>query len=191
MKTCLPNPHWHEYITDLVAEEREGVGGSSRTNLCREWSSCSPDGRRGRIRVDSWPEAAGSSSWPGTTSMDQHQPYLGWPEKRPHTNNRLLVTVVTQGAVGLEKSRATTGRERRRWARRERRRRAGRVWGPCVVRGPVDGRFLVWWVIDNVVWTNSWLSIAGAGCDLTGVGAGEEQARKVIADEASRCGEDK
>jgi hypothetical protein len=26
---------------------------------------------------------------------------------------------------------------------------------------------------------------------LTGVGAGEEQARKVITDEASRCGEDK
>jgi hypothetical protein len=26
---------------------------------------------------------------------------------------------------------------------------------------------------------------------LTGVGAGEEQARKVIAGEASRCGEDK
>jgi hypothetical protein len=37
-----------------------------------------------------------------------------------------------------------------------------------VVRGPVDGRFLVW--------TDSWLSIAGAGCSLTGVGAGEEQA---------------
>jgi hypothetical protein len=64
-------------------------------------------------------------------------------------------------------------------------------WGPCVVRGPVDGRFLVWWVIDNVVWTNSWLSIVGAGCGLTGVGAGEEQARKVIVGEASRCGEDK
>jgi hypothetical protein len=30
-----------------------------------------------------------------------------------------------------------------------------RVWGPCVVWGPVDGRFLVWWVIDNVVWTDS------------------------------------
>jgi hypothetical protein len=30
------------------------------------------------------------------------------------------------------------------------------------------------------VWTNSWLSIAGAGCGLTGVGAGEEQARKVL-----------
>jgi hypothetical protein len=28
-------------------------------------------------------------------------------------------------------------------------------WGPCVVRGPVDGCFLVWWVIDNVVWTDS------------------------------------
>jgi hypothetical protein len=27
----------------------------------------------------------------------------------------------------------------------------GGYWGPCVVRGPVDGRFLVWWVIDNVV----------------------------------------
>jgi hypothetical protein len=26
---------------------------------------------------------------------------------------------------------------------------------------------------------------------LTGIGAGEEQARKVIAGEASRCGEDK
>jgi hypothetical protein len=64
-------------------------------------------------------------------------------------------------------------------------------WGPCVVRGPVDGRFLVWWVIDNVVWTNSWLSIAGAGCGLTHVGAGEEQAWKVVAREASRCGEDK
>jgi hypothetical protein len=43
----------------------------------------------------------------------------------------------------------------------------------------------------NVVWTDSWLSIAGTGCGLTGVGAGEEQARKVIAGEASRCGEDK
>jgi hypothetical protein len=46
-------------------------------------------------------------------------------------------------------------------------------------------------VIDNIVSTNSWPSIAGAGCDLTGVGAGEEQARKVVASEASRCGEDK
>jgi hypothetical protein len=45
-------------------------------------------------------------------------------------------------------------------------------------------------MIDNVVWTDTWLSIS-AGCGLTGVGAGEEQARKVIADEASRCGEDK
>jgi hypothetical protein len=46
-------------------------------------------------------------------------------------------------------------------------------------------------VIDNIVWTNFWLSNAGAGCDLIGVGAGEEQARKVVVGEASRCGEDK
>jgi hypothetical protein len=31
-------------------------------------------------------------------------------------------------------------------------------------------------VIDNVVWTDPWLSIVGAGRGLTGVGAGEEQA---------------
>jgi hypothetical protein len=42
-----------------------------------------------------------------------------------------------------------------------------------------------------MVWTDSWLSIASAGCGLTGVGAGQEQARKVIAGEASRCREDK
>jgi hypothetical protein len=41
-------------------------------------------------------------------------------------------------------------------------------------------------VIDNVVWTNSWLSIAGAGCCLTSVDASEEQVRKVIVGEASR-----
>jgi hypothetical protein len=46
-------------------------------------------------------------------------------------------------------------------------------------------------VIDNIVWTDSLLSIAGAGCSLTSVGAGEEQAQKVSAGEASRCGEDK
>jgi hypothetical protein len=46
-------------------------------------------------------------------------------------------------------------------------------------------------VIDNVVCTDSWHTIAGAGCGLTGVGAGEEQARKVVTGEASMCGEDK
>jgi hypothetical protein len=46
-------------------------------------------------------------------------------------------------------------------------------------------------VIDNVVWTDSWLCIVGAGCGLTGVAAGEEQAQKVVAGEASRCVEDK
>jgi hypothetical protein len=41
------------------------------------------------------------------------------------------------------------------------------------------------------VWTDCWLSIAGVGCGLTSVGAGEEQMRKVVAGEASRGGEDK
>jgi hypothetical protein len=41
------------------------------------------------------------------------------------------------------------------------------------------------------VWTDSLLSIAGAGYGLTGVGAGEEQVQKVVAGEAARCGEDK
>jgi hypothetical protein len=43
---------------------------------------------------------------------------------------------------------------------------------------------------DHNLFHLSSLSIAGAGCGLTGVGAGEE-ARKVVAGEASRCGEDK
>jgi hypothetical protein len=98
-----------------VADEREGVGDSSRTNLCREWSSCSHDGRRGRIHGGSLPEVAGSSSWLGTTSTDPRQPYLGWPDVHPHASNRVLVTVVSQGAMVLEKSRAAAGRERRRW----------------------------------------------------------------------------
>jgi hypothetical protein len=59
---------------------------------------------------------AGSSSLPGTTSTDPRQPSLGWPDVRLHTSNRVLVTVVMQGAVGLEKIRAAAGRERRRRA---------------------------------------------------------------------------
>jgi hypothetical protein len=110
-----------------VAEERAGVGGSSSTILYCEWSSCSRDGRRGRIHVGLWPEAAGSSSWLGTMSTDLHQPSLGSPGRRPYASNRVLVTVVTQGVVGLEKSRAVVGREWRRRVRRERRRQAGRV----------------------------------------------------------------
>jgi hypothetical protein len=101
-----------------VADEREGVGGSSSSNLCRKWSSCSRDGWRGRIHGGSWPEAAGSSSRPGATSTGPHQPSLGWPDVRPHASNRVLFTVITQGAVGLEKSRAAAGRERRRRAER-------------------------------------------------------------------------
>jgi hypothetical protein len=44
-------------------------------------------------------------------------------------------------------------------------------------------------VIDNVVWTDSWSSIAGAGCGLICVGAGEERVRKVLACVASDSGE--
>jgi hypothetical protein len=36
-------------------------------------------------------------------------------------------------------------------------------------------------VIDNAVWTDSWPSIAGAGCGLICIGTGEEWARKVYA----------
>jgi hypothetical protein len=36
-------------------------------------------------------------------------------------------------------------------------------------------------VFDNVVWTDSWPSIAGVGCGLICIGAGEEQARMVYA----------
>jgi hypothetical protein len=49
------------------------------------------------------------------------------------------------------------------------------------VWGPMDGHSWLWWVIDNVVWTDSWTSIAGAGCRLICVGAGEEWTRKVYA----------
>jgi hypothetical protein len=59
--------------------------------------------------------------------IDPHQPSLGWSGSHPHASNRVLVTVVTQGVVGLEKSRVAAGTERRRRAGGERRRRAGRV----------------------------------------------------------------
>jgi hypothetical protein len=49
------------------------------------------------------------------------------------------------------------------------------------VRGLMDGRSWLWWVIDNVVWINSWPSIAGAGCGLICVGTCEEWVRKVYA----------
>jgi hypothetical protein len=36
-------------------------------------------------------------------------------------------------------------------------------------------------VINDMVWTDSWSSIVGAGCGLICVGAGEELAQKVLA----------
>jgi hypothetical protein len=74
---------------------------------------------------------ASSSSWPGTMSTDPRQPSLGWPDIRLHASNHVLITVVTQGAVGLEKSRAAAGRERRR--------RAGRL-------AAAVGRMRVLWI---------------------------------------------
>jgi hypothetical protein len=62
--------------------------------------------------------SSGSSSWPGMTSTDLRQSSLGWPDVHLHASNRVLVTVVTQGAVGLDKSRSAAGREWRRRARR-------------------------------------------------------------------------
>jgi hypothetical protein len=62
--------------------------------------------------------AAGSSSWPGTTSTYPRQPSLGWSDVRLHASNHVLITVVAQGAVRLEKSRAAAGREWRRPAGR-------------------------------------------------------------------------
>jgi hypothetical protein len=54
------------------------------------------------------------------------------------------------------------------------------IWG--LERPGTDGwSSWLWWVINNVVWTDSWLSIAGASCSLICVGAGEEWARKVYA----------
>jgi hypothetical protein len=38
-----------------------------------------------------------------------------------------------------------------------------------------------WWVIDNIMWTNFWPSIAGVGCGFVCVVEGEEKARKVVA----------
>jgi hypothetical protein len=49
------------------------------------------------------------------------------------------------------------------------------------IQGLVDDHSWLWWVIDNVVWTNSWSSIEGAGWGFIYVGAGEERTRKVYA----------
>jgi hypothetical protein len=57
-------------------------------------------------------QPAGLLSWPGMTSTDLRQPSFGRPDVRPHASNRVLVIVVTQGAVGLEKIWAVAGRER-------------------------------------------------------------------------------
>jgi hypothetical protein len=51
-------------------------------------------------------------------STGPRQPSLGWSDVRSHASNHVPITVVTQGAVGLVKSRTPAGRERRRLAGR-------------------------------------------------------------------------
>jgi hypothetical protein len=79
-----------------------------------------------------WPEAAGSSSWPGMTSTDPRQLSLDSPDVRPHASNRVLVTVVTQGAVGWRRAGLLRGEsgegERGDWQWR---------WGECGCCGSV------------------------------------------------------
>jgi hypothetical protein len=98
-----------------VADEREGVGVQpGLTSVANEVVVLVMVEGAGSTAAHGLRRPAGSSSWPGTTSTDPRQPSLGWPDVRSHTSNSVLVTVVTQGAVGLEKSRVAAGRERRR-----------------------------------------------------------------------------
>jgi hypothetical protein len=111
------NPHWHEYIADQFWwPMRERVLGvqAGLTSVANEVVVLVMVGGAGSTAARGLKRPVGSSSWPGTTSTDPCQPSLGWWDVRPHANNHILVTVITQGAVGLEKSRAAAGRERRR-----------------------------------------------------------------------------
>jgi hypothetical protein len=98
-----------------VADEREGVGVQAGLNsVANEVVVLVMVGGVGSTVARGLRRPAGSSSWLGTTSTDPRQPSLGWSDVRPHTSNCVVVTVVTQGAVGLEKSRAAAGREQQR-----------------------------------------------------------------------------
>jgi hypothetical protein len=115
------NPHRHEYIADRfwwpMRERALGVQ-AGLTSVANEVVVLVMVGGAGSTTARGLRRPAGSSSWLGTTSTDPRKPSLGWPDVRPHASNRVLVTVVTQGAVGLEKSRAAAGREQRRRAGR-------------------------------------------------------------------------
>jgi hypothetical protein len=103
-----------------VTDERERVLGvqAGLTSVANEVVVLVMVGGVGSTTARGLRRPAGSSSWPGTTSTDPRQPSLGWPDVRPHSSNRVLVTVVTRGVVELEKSRAAAGRERQRRAGR-------------------------------------------------------------------------
>jgi hypothetical protein len=83
----------------LVADERERVLGvqAGLTSVANEVVVLVMVGGAGSTAAHGLRLSAGSSSWPGTTSTDPHQPSLGWPDVRPHASNHVLVTVITSG----------------------------------------------------------------------------------------------
>jgi hypothetical protein len=103
-----------------VADGREGVWGvqAGLTSVVNEVVVLVMVEGAGSTAARGLRRSADSSSWLEKTSTDPRQPFSGWPNVRPHATNRVLITVVMQGAVGLEKSRAAAGRERRRRAGR-------------------------------------------------------------------------
>jgi hypothetical protein len=103
-----------------VTDERERALGvqAGLTSIANEVVVLVMVGGTGSTAAPGLRRLAGSLSWSGMTSKDARQPSLGWPDVRLHASNRVLVTVVTYGVVGLEKSRAAAGRERRRRAGR-------------------------------------------------------------------------
>jgi hypothetical protein len=139
----LINQHRHEYIADrfwwLIRERALGVQ-AGLTSVADEVVVLVMVGGAGSTAARGLRRPAVSSSWPMTTLTDPRQPSLGWPDVRPHASNRVLVTVVTQGVVGLEKSRVAVGRER--W------RRAGRL-------AAAVGRMRVLWIClaRSQIWT--------------------------------------
>jgi hypothetical protein len=74
------------------------VGGAGSTSACGLSRPACRRGRGQRLRIR------------------VNHLYVDGEDVRPHASNRVLISVVTQGAVGLEKSRAAAGRERRRRA---------------------------------------------------------------------------
>jgi hypothetical protein len=131
----LINPYWHEYIADWFWwPMRERVLGvqAGLTSVANEVVVLVMGRGAGSMAARGLRRLAGSSSWLGTTSTDPHQPSLGWPDVCSHASNRVLITVVMQGAVGWRRAALRRGEsgenERSDWWRR---------WGECECCGSV------------------------------------------------------